>query len=111
MPKTAPVIENLPADDTDINLALSGDVEVTCRLYGRAGENPDDCTTHEHEHTGTVLVWLDHLIYNENADSMIDALAHAVVDPDDLSDAWSVTWQVTGHRTGNVLALQVTVTP
>lgn len=108
MPKTAPVLTHLPAED---NLALSGNVEVTCALHGHDGQDPDDCTTHEHEHVGTVLVAVDHLIYTEHADSLIDALAEAVVDPDDLGDEWQVTYTATGVQPGNVLVLTVTVTP
>ena len=40
-----------PGSDTTIEVTMPGmDLEdVTCLITGADGENPDDCTTHEHE--------------------------------------------------------------
>lgn len=108
MPKTAPVLTHLPADE---DVALSGDVEVTCDLAGIVGEDPDDCTTHDHAHTGTVLISLEHLVYAENADSLLDEIAHAVIDPDGLGDEWQVTYTAESVIPGNVIVLAVSVNP
>ena len=56
MPKRAIQLDTLPES---ANLALSGDVQVTCTLTGADGESPEDCTTHDHEHHGTVLIRMD----------------------------------------------------
>lgn len=108
MPKTALRLNALP-DSADV--ALSGDVQVTCDLAGIAGENPDDCTTHGHAHNGTVLIRMDHLVYSENADTLLDELAHAVIDPDELGDEWQVTYTAESVMPGNVIVLTVSVNP
>ena len=109
MPKTAPVLAHLSADE---DLALSGDVQVTCTLTGfKPGEDPDDCTTHDHAHNGTVLISLDHLVYSANTDALVDEIAERVADFEDFADNWTIEYTATGVMPGNVIVLAVTVHP
>lgn len=60
------------ADDAALRLAEAAEPPV-CILTGAEGENPDDCTTHDHEEPTTGE---EHLLAATEADSDEDAEAH-----------------------------------
>jgi hypothetical protein len=100
----AAVAEEKPA------LALDGTVDVTCALYGDDGENADDCTTHAHQYAGTVRARLDHLVYTEHVDGLLDDLAERVTKDVALSEDWTIEYAATGVAdNGQVVLLHVIV--
>lgn len=104
---SAPALDTLPAG---ANRSLSGDVQVTCLTTGFfGGGDPADCTTHRHEHAGTVLVRADHLIYNSNGEGLVSSFAGDVIGRDNVTEGMAVSYTFTGALPGNVLRMVVTV--